>query len=491
MKSDCHPLYESAAVRALDAAAIASGTSAQTLMRRAASAAWQAARQRWPEAKRVTVVCGSGNNGGDGYALALLARADGCQVQLVQVGSPPQRPEAQAMCAAWAEAGGEVQPWPAELDPEAALLVDAVFGIGLSRPVQGDAAEAIRAVNAHPSPVLALDLPSGLSADSGRPQGVAVEADLTISFIADKVGLWTGVACNYTGARQLAPLGLSPTAVEDLPVRAWRLPAGLTTARLPARQPAAHKGDHGHVLVVGGIPGMAGAALLAARAALRSGAGWVSLATHPDHAAALVSAQPEIMVHAVASPEQLQPLLRKARVVVLGPGLGLTAWSQGLHDAVLASGRPLLLDADALNLLARRPQSLGGAVLTPHPGEAARLLGVADAAVVEADRLGSVERLQARFGATVVLKGAGSLIADGRDLWVCAAGNPGMAVGGMGDVLSGVIGALMAQGLAPGPAACSGVLGHALAADQVAAARGMRGLLPSDVVETLPSVLNP
>ncbi|ULQ45742.1 NAD(P)H-hydrate dehydratase [Flagellatimonas centrodinii] len=483
------PLYESAAVRELDRRAIEGGIDAAELMRRAAAAAWRIACDRWPRCRRLVVVCGSGNNGGDGYALAALAAAAGCTVQLVQFGAPPDSPAARAARAAWTPFG-QPQPWPVAFDPLADLVVDAVLGIGLQRPVTGAMAAMLAAMNAHAAPILALDVPSGLDADTGRPRGAAVRAAVTVSFIAHKAGLWTGVAADYCGDRLLDTLGVPVDLAKAPGPRAWLMPLRIGPEALPPRRPAAHKGEHGHVLVVGGAPGMAGAALLASRAALRSGAGWVSLATHPDHSTALVAAQPELMVHAVNGADELQPLLARARVVVLGPGLGQNAWSQALFDTVLASGRPLVLDADGLNLLARRPQVLGGAVLTPHPGEAMRLMDAAAVDEVEADRFQSAEVLRDRFGAVVVLKGAGSVIA-GRRLWVCPAGNPGMAVGGMGDVLSGIIGALMAQGLAPEAAAATGVLAHALAADAIARRRGGRGLLPSDVVDALWQPLNP
>lgn len=483
------PLYESAAVRELDRRAVAGGIDAAELMRRAAAAAWRIVGDRWPRCRRLVVVCGSGNNGGDGYALAALAAEAGCAVQLVQFGAPPDSPAARAARTAWAR-HGQSQPWPVALDPLADLVVDAVLGIGLRRPVAGAMAAMLAAMNAHAAPILALDVPSGLDADSGRPRGAAVHAALTVSFIAHKVGLWTGVAADYCGDRLLDTLGVSVDLAMAPSPRAWLMPSRIDPYALPPRRPAAHKGEHGHVLVVGGAPGMAGAALLASRAALRAGAGWVSLATHPDHAAALVAAQPEMMVHAVSAADALQPLLARARVVVLGPGLGQDSWGQALFDTVLASGRPLVLDADGLNLLARRPQTLGGAVLTPHPGEAKRLLEAEAVDAVEADRFGSAEALRDRFGAVAVLKGAGTVIA-GRRLQVCPAGNPGMAVGGMGDVLSGVIGALMAQGLAPEAAAATGVLAHALAADIVARRRGYRGLLPGDVIDALGQPLNP
>jgi len=243
------------------------------------------------------------------------------------------------------------------------------------------------------------------------------------------------------------------------------------------------------VLVVGGNMGMSGAARLAGSAALRAGAGLVSLATRPEHAAALTAARPELMCHGVLTAADLRPLLRSADVVAVGPGLGRDRWATQLLGAILDSGRPLVVDADALNLLALDPACRDDWVLTPHPGEAARLLGT-DTAALQADRLAAVEQLQERFGGAVVLKGAGSLVADGVDpLALCSEGNPGMAVGGFGDLLTGIVAALHAQGLNAGQAARAGVLLHARAAD-VAAADGERGLLPSDVLGPLRRLVN-
>lgn len=488
-------LYGSAALREIDAAAIAGGIPGAELMRRAAAAAWREARSRWPALRRVAVVAGSGNNGGDGYALAALARAEGLEVRLYQCGELPQGPSASPAVTAWKAGGGEVSRDLAAFqesgDAADEGVVDALFGIGLSRAISGEAADWIEAINRHPGPVLSLDLPSGLDADTGQVRGTAVRADLTVSFIGHKLGAWTGMGPTVAGQRVLDRLGVPDRAYQGVSPAARCIEAVDVRRALPPRARHAHKGHHGHVLVIGGAPGMAGAVLLAARAALRGGAGWVSVATHPAHASALAVAQPEAMVHAVEGADDLRPLLARARVAVLGPGLGRSAWARSLYDAALAKGLPLVLDADALNLLAERPQTLGGAVITPHPGEAARLLGHAEAAAVEADRRQAVCALAARFGAVAVLKGAGSLVADHRSVWLCPSGNPGMAVGGMGDVLAGLVGALMAQGLEPSLAARVGVRAHADAGDAAAAQRGERGLLPSDLVEALQGPLNP
>ncbi|MDP3858058.1 MAG: NAD(P)H-hydrate dehydratase [Stagnimonas sp.] len=491
-------VYSARSLRALEQRAQSElGIAGYTLMQRAAEAchchveAMLAGRAL----RDVHLLCGSGNNGGDGYQLAALLQAHGRAPRVWTLGGPPRSGDAVQAHAAWRGAGGREQPWrPDALDAvdHRDLIVDALFGLGLSRPLDGEAAAAVRAINAaagRGAPVLAVDLPSGLDADTGAALGPAVRATRTLTFIGHKTGLHLGAGPELAGELRLHMLGLPADFLASEPAAFLRLRADDLRVGLLPRAREAHKGHHGHVLVVGGEAGMAGAALLATRAALRGGAGWVSLATHGAHAAALVAAQPEAMVSAVADGAQLAPRLALASVVALGPGLGQGDWGRDMYQTVLASGRPLVLDADALNLLAAAPQPLPpGTVLTPHPGEAARLLG-RSTAEVQRDRLGAVLALRQRYGAVVVLKGAGSLIAA-EQVHYCPYGNPGMAVGGMGDVLTGLIAALMAQGLAPGAAARLGVLAHALAGD-AAAAGGERGLLPSDLLAELRRVLNP
>ena len=259
---------------------------------------------------------------------------------------------------------------------------------------------------------------------------------------------------------------------------------------LPPRARDAHKGDHGHLLVVGGNRGFAGASRLAGEAALRCGAGLVSIACRPDSQTAIAAARPELMVHAVTSASELRPLLRRADVIAIGPGLGTDPWAQALLGAVLEHPGPRVFDADALNLLALEPAELEDeCVLTPHPGEAARLLGLS-ATEVQDDRPASIEALRGRYGGTWVLKGAGSLVLSEAGLARCGLGNPGMAVGGMGDLLTGVIGALLAQGLEPAQAAEQGVWLHAVAGDRAAAADGERGLIASDLLPHLRALVN-
>lgn len=260
-------------------------------------------------------------------------------------------------------------------------------------------------------------------------------------------------------------------------------------AYLKARPKDAHKGLFGHVLIVGGDYGFSGAVRMASEAAYRVGAGLVSVATHPEHAFVLNAACPEIMCHGITKSSQLTPLLTKATVIVVGPGMGQSPWSKQCLSAVLKTKKPLVVDADALNLLAKKPQKKSHWILTPHVGEAARLLGKSNAAI-EADRITSVKALQKQFGGVAILKGAGSLVCDqDQALMICHAGNPGMATAGMGDILSGVIGGLLAQGLQQKVAAALGVLLHATAGD-LAAKQGERGMMATDLLPHLRTLVN-
>jgi NAD(P)H-hydrate epimerase len=484
--SDVAPLYSAAQVRELDRRAIREiPIEGYTLMCRAAEAAWGELLRRCPRLGRIDVVCGAGNNGGDGYVIARLAKAFGHRVQVWSIGQPRPGTEAEQAWRDW-HALGESRPFEKGCLQDADVIVDALLGTGLSREVGGAEAEAIAAMAEQTAAwILAVDIPSGLSADTGQPLPIAVPADLTVTFIGRKLGLHTGAAADYTGDIVFCDLGVpTATAVEPL---GWLLDRGLVSRHLKPRARSAHKGRSGLVLLVGGDRGYTGAILLASRAALRTGAGLVAVATRGEHAAMLAAALPEAMFKGTDQGDDLLDRADKAKVIAIGPGLGRSEWAARLWKAALATPLPLVVDADALNLLAAEPLRRGNWVLTPHPGEAARLLGcgIAD---IERDRVAAVRALVQRYGGSVVLKGAGSLI-GGERLAVCPFGNPGMAVGGMGDALTGVIAALIAQGLGLQAAAEVGVAVHALAGD-LAARDGERGLLPSDLIECLRGVVN-
>ena len=494
------PLYTAAGVRALDREAIERhGIPGAVLMARAGRAAFALLRSLYPDRNALEVVCGTGNNGGDGFVVARLARDHGMGVRLRLVGEAGRlRGDALAAAEAARAAGLAIEAFDPGLAPLGdAVLVDALLGTGFNGAPRDAQAHAITWMNTSGLPVLAIDLPSGLCADSGAARGAVVQATHTISFIGRKQGAWTGEGARFCGTRHFDALGV-PEAVFMRVVPSARLLAlEPLLAALPVRARTAHKGHFGHVLVVGGNHGMAGAALMAASAAARCGAGLVSAAVRPGNEAALVARCPEVMARGIAHGHELDALLARASVVVLGPGLGRDAWAGQLVRVALSAGLPTVIDADALNALAdgECPDLLEHAqkwVLTPHPGEAARLLGV-DTAGVSADRFAALASLHERYPGTVVLKGAGSLVsaAAGDPLpGVCPYGNPGMASGGMGDVLSGVIAALLAQGL-DGPAAARlGVCLHARAADLAAAQDGERGLLATDLIPQLRAVLN-
>lgn len=485
-----HDLYRAAQVRELDRLAIEQcGMAGGALMARAGRAAFELLRRRWPKARRIAVVCGIGNNGGDGFVVARLAREAGLEVSLYQVGEAA-RLRGDALMAAQA-AGIQAQPLAAGALRHCDVVVDALLGTGLCGEVREVWREAISALNDCGRPVLALDIPSGLDADTGAPQGCAVQAAATITFIGLKPGLLTGAGPALGGELYFTALDIPAAVYGRVPAAARRLELAQFHSCLRPRPRDAHKGDCGHVLVVGGDNGYAGAARLAAEAAARSGAGLVSVATRTAHAAAITAARPELMCHGVESVADLEPLLRRATVIVVGPGLGQGAWGQGLLGRLLQAPQPLVVDADALNLLAQDPLHRRDWVLTPHPGEAGRLLG-APAAQVQQDRFAAAAGLQASFGGVVVLKGPGTLVlGDDGMPGICNGGNPGMASGGMGDVLSGIIGGLIAQGLDLREAAGAGVCLHAAAADAAAVAEGERGLLASDLFPWLRRLVNP
>ena len=485
------PLFDRRAAREIDARATALlDGDGYVLMQRAGHAAWRHLAKCWPHARRILVVCGPGNNGGDGYVLARLALQSGCEVKVLHLGShAPRRPLAQRACTEYIAAGGAVEIFSGTL-PHVDLVVDALFGIGLERGPDAAAAAMIGAINAQACPVLALDVPSGVDADTGACPGQAVAATRTLQFIVRHAGLYSDDALERVGMLELDDLEVDAKLIESAEPCAELVGRQALSLWLPRRRRNTHKGESGRVLCIGGDHGSGGAIVLCAEAAMRSGAGLVSVATRAAHVPAVLARRPEAMARAVESAEDLRPMLAQAGAIAVGPGLGQGQWSQAMLRLALLADKPLVLDADALNLIAADPRALHEAVLTPHPGEAARLLGVTTGQVQD-DRFAAAQALAQRHASVVVLKGAGTLVAaPGRTPRVIDAGNPGMAVGGMGDVLTGVILALRVQGLDAFDAATAGALAHSLAGD-AAAADGERGLLPSDLWPHLRRLCNP
>ncbi len=515
-------LYSTDAVRAFDAAAIDSGIAGYELMTRAAAATLRELRARWPVARDLLVFCGAGNNGGDGYVLARLAKSAGLSPRIVAfVGRELLKDDAARAANDCLAAGVPVLAHAAtELSSRLArsdVVVDALLGIGLNTEVCEEMAQLVGAINESGRPVLAIDIPSGLCGDTGAVRGKAVIADLTVTFIARKRGLWLQEGPRYTGDICFDSLGVAEKIIACTAhaPRARLLDAAMLGVALRPRPYDAHKGGAGHIVVVGGGEGMPGAARLAGVAALRAGAGRVTVLAAPSSVTAVAAGCAELMVRGLdpgnRGSDSLIEILAAADAVALGPGLGRTSWGRGVFSQVctLLTKRdlPVVLDADALNLLAESRATPARSVLTPHPGEAARLLGISSADMQQ-DRLGALRALETAYPATIVLKGAGTLISD-RVPWLCPYGNPAMAAPGMGDALTGVIAALLGQRIfgqrmtAP-LAARIGVLWHALAGDLIAgkcaagersageggSARHDRGLLASELAAALPAVVS-
>lgn len=486
-----HNLYRAAQVRALDRIAIDQfSILGVELMTRAGAAAFAVLRHRWPQARRITVACGGGNNGGDGFVVARLAHAAGLKVTVSLLAEARSlKGDALQAYEAMLATGIEPQAFTPDALNDADLIVDAMLGTGLDREVEAAWRNAIVAINASPLPVLALDIPSGLNGNTGAVMGAAICAAATLSFIGVKQGMLTAEGAEHCGKILFDDLQLPAAAYENIEPSAQRIDYPSLAALLPRRSRSTHKGDCGHVLLIGGAPGMSGAVRMAGEAALRSGAGRVSLATSREHAAVINLTRPELMVHAVDNAAALSALINRADVIAIGPGLGTAQWGMAMLDTVLRCDTPLVVDADALNLLAIEPSMRDDWVLTPHPGEASRLLNITTAEV-QADRFFAADALQRRYGGVAVLKGSGSMVVDQEGaVALCDAGNPGMASGGMGDVLTGVIAALIAQGLSLADAAKLGVWLHATAADR-AVGQGERGLLASDLMPHLRKLVN-
>lgn len=479
----CTPLYPVAAIRAIEQAAGAAG-----LMERAGQAAALLAGELLRDSgSSVLVVAGPGNNGGDALVAARLLKQAWYRVTVVFAGERSRLPpDAAAACAAWLEADGRLEP-EIPLD-RYDLVIDGLFGIGLSKPLDGVHAELVRQINAQPAPVLALDIPSGLCADTGRVLGCAVHADHTLTFLGLKPGLFTLDGPDHAGQVHVSDLGVA--SPDDTPGGLIEQPPALPAPRLRN----SHKGSYGSVGVLGGDASMVGAALLAGRAALLAGAGRVYCGLLAADAPAFDPGQPELMLR---TPQALLDEL-PLDVLVAGPGLGHGEHALAALRAALAHPAILLLDAGALTqpglqqeLRERLQARSQPTLLTPHPGEAASLLGCS-VAEVQSDRLAAALRLALEYRAVTVLKGVGSVIAlpDGR-WYINTSGNPGLASAGMGDVLAGIVGALLAQDMDAEAATLLGVHLHGAAADQlVARGCGPLGLTASEVALEARNLLN-
>ncbi|MBK5144177.1 bifunctional ADP-dependent NAD(P)H-hydrate dehydratase/NAD(P)H-hydrate epimerase [Budviciaceae bacterium BWR-B9] len=466
------------------------GVSLYQLMERAGEAAFLLCRKLYPDARRWLILCGHGNNGGDGYVIGRYARQYGIEVTLIGCGDihtlPPEARQARDN---WSNNYGSVLPenvlWPENCD----LIIDGLLGTGIQAEPREPYASLIHRANQYSAPIVALDVPSGLNANTGAVGEAAIQASQTLTFVALKSGLLTGQARNVTGALYYDALGLSDWVREQkAPIQ--RLTVTDVKQWIKPRRPCSHKGDHGKLLVIGGEVGTGGAIRMAAEAALRTGSGLVRVLTRAEHIAPVLAARPELMVQELTE-ESLDASIAWADVIAIGPGLGTSEWAKAAIKQVSASEKIMLWDADALNLLAISPDKRQNRIITPHPGEAARLLQC-NIQQIESDRLLSAQKLAERYGGVVVLKGAGTVIADENlHLAIADVGNAGMASGGMGDVLSGIIASLSGQGLSPFNAACAGCVIHGGAADIVAWRQGERGMIATDLLREIPKLVNP
>lgn len=518
--------YTAAQVRELDRIAIDQlGGDGYKLMKQAAIAVINVVKLKFPKAKRLLCVAGSGNNGGDAFLSALIAQQAGYEVLLYSV-KPPKFLKGDA-ASAYNDARAEGISCCPVIEftgkEEVDLIIDGVLGTGISGDLQEPYLDIINKMNGHSADILAIDVPSGLSVDTGCTHQTAIKAAATVTFIGVKRGLVTGHGPDYAGQVWFDALGVGASVYSELDSKRFGLPVTEVNPSdilrvLRKRSPTDHKGKFGHLLVVGGNSGMLGAVLMAGIVGVRSGVGLATIATRTFHAPIVSGHKPELMAYGIETELDLEPLLQRSTAVVVGPGLGSDSWAEMVLAKVLQSGKPLIMDADALNLLASGKLSFSQnnlksdddhmdvntnslapvRVITPHPGEAARLLGVSTADI-QADRFKSAIELADLYQAVVVLKGAGTLISSPghaeahvkrEAIRLNQTGNPGMATGGMGDVLAGLIGAFVAQGIDTLDAASLAVMVHGQAADSVVEQRGVIGLLATDLVEPIREILN-
>lgn len=506
------PIYQTEQIRTFEQLAIERfDISGFTLMQRAGKAALDFLLRRFPNAQKIAIYCGSGNNGGDGYVLARMAHDRGLKIKIWQVGHHDQlKNEAKRAHDLCREADLSMTPFSEHTNitvnsnnnnnnnngnlhhnKSVDLIVDAICGIGIHDELKGDARLAVETISRSSSsvPILAIDVPTGIDADTGKVCGQALRATATITFIGLKFGLLTGQGCEYAGELALNDLQLPPELFAAAKPVAEKIHFSQLRKLLQPRPRDWHKGLSGHVLIVGGELGYSGAPRMAALAALRVGAGLVTVATRAENALLMNIANPEIMCQGITNVDMLNNLIAKADVIVLGPGLGQSGWSKSIFEKVLSANLPMVIDADGLNLLAQSKKFKQNWILTPHPGEAARLIETT-VPNVQQDRLSALHKIEHQYGGVTVLKGAGSLVGEETTLpALCDKGNPGMASAGMGDVLSGVIGGLLAQRIQLFDAAKLGVYLHAKAGD-LAAREGERGMIATDLMPYLRRLAN-
>ncbi|MCP3851571.1 MAG: NAD(P)H-hydrate dehydratase [Gammaproteobacteria bacterium] len=507
--------YSSEAVRKIDQLMVDKGVvdNSYQLMSRASEALLRFINLNFSKIDHITIICGAGNNAGDGYVLARLAKQKETEphlkVHLISIIDPEQlKGDAHQAYKDWKDCGGTVETMAKAHFPATDLIIDALIGTGLDRPLENEWFEAVEAINASNKPILSVDIPSGLSADTGAVLGTAINAQHTLTFIGQKMGMYTAMARHHCGEIHFASLGVSEELYHQVEHDAVLMDWSTLAEKLPCRSPISHKGDHGHLLIIGGDHGMSGACRIAGEAALRAGVGLVSIATRKENINSVNSARPELMVHGVETAHDLEPLLKKATTVAIGPGLGTDQWGMALLDKIIkllkhqedTDGKKItcVIDADALNLMAQHNLIVHNPdiIYTPHFGEASRLLKHnCEHPSTETDRFSMARELRQKYFGTFVLKGAGTLV-NLRDttsledeIFICPYGNEGMASAGMGDCLTGIIGALLAQKLSSPDATQLGVCIHAKAGD-LTAKEGKIGMIVSDLLPKIRQLMN-
>jgi len=457
------------------------------LMKQAAFFAFESLQHHFHNPKTITVFCGTGNNGGDGFIVAQLAAMAGLQVHICLIGDV-QNIQGDALIAyqELQAVGLKTVTFHSDLIQKADVIVDAILGTGLDRPITGSLLDIIEQINQANKAVLALDIASGLSADTGTVLSTAIKATHTCTFICRKLGVYTYQGPETSGHIHYSSLFLDKNTLQQQPPVALNHPLKYWLNKLPKPLASHHKGLAGTVCLVGGNINMMGAIQLAALASLKVGAGLTKVITQPKHTIAITQSLPELMCY---DQTVLADQLSLSNTVALGPGLGTDTWAEQLYHQVLEAPIPKVIDADALKLLALAPQKYKNWILTPHPGEAASLLKCTTQEI-QTDRVKAIKALHQKYGGVIVLKGNGSLIFDGKNMELCLAGNPGMAVGGMGDTLTGAIATFVAQGLSLWEAACLGVSLHAEAGDILAQKKGQPGVLPSELASVMSQLLS-
>ncbi|CAM2856824.1 Bifunctional NAD(P)H-hydrate repair enzyme [Vibrio neptunius] len=486
------PLYSGEQVKSGEATAAKSkSVTMYELMTRAGQSVFEVVRSQYSNCHSLLIVCGGGNNGGDGYVVGKLAIEAGIDVTLWQcVESSRLKGDALQAYLDFISVGGRTELPSLDSVLDYTCILDALLGTGVIGNVRAEAFAIIEMLNQADVPVVSVDIPSGLCSNTGQVLGTCVQAEHTVSFIGLKQGLFTGRARDYTGKVHFAGLGVDDVFKQQNAPSSLLLNSIVDFAPVIARSRSAHKGSHGKAVIIGGNQGLGGAAILSALACQRAGAGLTALLTHPENTQPALVSCPEVMISSWLDSEVSDFRLNQwCDCFAIGPGLGMDVNVTKMFKALSFSTLPKVYDADALNLLAQNENYDAKRIITPHPGEASRLLKCS-VEEIESDRFSAAEALYKKYGGVVVLKGAGTLIFDGKETYICNAGNPGMATGGMGDILTGVIVGLLVQGESLVNAAVRGVMIHSLAADRDAEINGERGLCARDLLPHIRHLVN-